>query len=418
MRLETGMRAGRESLMTHGTALNTVADNLANVNTSGYKNSRLEFADIFAGGNGNIFGGPIQTGNGVMGSGVFTIHGVQGTVNPTGRELDAAIQGRGWFVVNDGVDTYYTRSGNFTTNPDGFLVTPSGKFVYGFSEENPDVAGPLQVSGVEGNPQATGNVSLGGNLNAGAAIVGAVPGAGSSFQEMNDAADFRTSVQVVDSLGALRDITLFFYKTGNQNWTVQAVTDGEEVGAEAGLPSIIGNAQIALGGDGLQAEGANAPLLINAPWAGGADPANIEFDLSAFTGFSSGSTLNQFNRDGVRGGTPTGVSIDDKGNVVASLNSGEFVVIGQIALATFTASDALERKGNNYFSASDFVGDIEIGRSGAAGFGNVVGQSLESSTVDPAKEFVNLIQFQQGYRAGSQVIQAMSELLTSTIQLA
>ncbi len=403
--------------MTHGTALNTVADNLANVNTTGFKDSRLEFADIFAGGR-SLFGGPTQTGNGVLGAGIYSMHSIQGVVNPTGRALDAAIQGRGWFVVNDGQDNYYTRAGNFTADNDGFLVTPSGKFVLGFTEESPDAAVPIRVTGLEGRTQATENLRLSGNLNAEAPIAAAVPAAGSTFEQMNEAADFRTSAQVVDSLGGLRDVTLFFYKTANQTWDVQAVVDGEELGGNLGEAVVIGNAQLNLGPNGLQAEGAEAILQINPAWGNGAAPGNIAINLSSFTGFSAGSALTQVSRDGVQGGSTVGVSIDQQGNVVAQLDSGESIAVAQLALATFNAPDALERQGNNYFRDNESTGSPEIGRSGEAGFGNILGQSLENSTVDPAKEFVNLVQFQQGYRAGSQVIQAMSELLTSTIQLA
>jgi flagellar hook protein FlgE len=418
MRLETGMRAGRESLMTHGTALNTVSDNLANSNTTGFKDSRVEFADIFAGGNGNLFGGPIQTGNGVMSAGIFQMHGIQGTIAPTGRELDAAIQGRGWFVVNEGEDTFYTRAGNFTSNPEGFLVTPSGKFVLGFTEESPEVAVPIRVNGVVGNPQATENITIGGNLNASAPLSPVIPGAGATFNEMRQASSFTTTVRAIDSLGDQKDVTLYFYQTDNLNWTVQAVVDSETIGGQAGVPAVVGNAQMVFGPNGLQAEGAEAALQVNAPWAGGAAAGNFAIDLGGFTGFAAGSNISELRADGIRGGSLISVGIDPQGNVVGVLDSGENIQVAQLALATFNAPDGLQRRGNNYFRASETSGEAEIGRSGADGFGSITGQSLESSTVDPAREFVSLIQYQQGYRAGSQVIQAMSELITSTIQLA
>lgn len=419
MRLETGMRAGRESLMTHGTALSTVADNLANVNTTGFKDSRVEFADLVAGGYGPIMGGPLQTGSGVRSSEIYSMHSIQGVVNPTGRSLDAAIQGRGWFMVNDGTTDFYTRAGNFTTNDDGYLVTPTGKFVLGFSEANPGLAAPIQVTGVSGNPQATTRVQASGNLNSSSAnIPGAVPGAGATFEQLNQNADLRTTVQVIDSLGEVRDVTLFFHKTANQTWNVQAAVDSAEVGGMAGTPTIIGNSVLQFDENGNLTNPDQAMLQVNPAWGGGAAAGNVAINLSGFTGFSAGSSITQLNRDGIRGGNTLGVSIDQYGNVIANLDSNESVVIAELALATFSSPDALERVGTNYFRADEGVGERIVGRSNQEGFGNILGESLENSSVDPAKEFVNMIQFQQGYQAGSQVIKTLSELMSSTIQIA
>lgn len=418
MRLETGMRAGRESLMTHGTALNTIADNLANVNTTGYKDSRLEFADLVGARQGSLFGGPIQTGNGVTGTDIFTMHSIQGSVELTGRNLDAAIEGQGWFIVQEGEDTYYTRAGNFVADQEGFLVTPTGGRVLGYTADNADVPVPINVRGVVGNPEATANIALGGNLDAVSPLVGEIPAAGATFRDMAEASSYTTSVRVVDSLGGEQTVSLFFYRTDNLTWAVQAAVDGESVGGEAGVPVIIGNGQLQVGPNGLQAEDAEALLELAPAWAGGAEQGNIALDLRAFTGFANASTISEVTVDGLRGGAVLGVSIDNNGNVSALLDSGETIETAQLALATFNSPEGLTRAGNNIFRISDASGEAQVGRAGQDGFGKVLGGSLENSTVDQAKQFVSLIQFQQGYRAGSQVIQTMSELITQTIQLA
>ncbi|HMO17433.1 MAG TPA: flagellar hook protein FlgE [Oligoflexia bacterium] len=418
MRLETGMRAGRESLMAHGTALNVVADNLANVNTTGYKNNRLEFADIFAQGQGNLFGGPLQTGNGVQGTDVYAMHNLQGTVEQTGRELDAAIQGKGWFVVQDGERQYYTRAGNFTANSEGFLVTGSGKQVLGYTAESPDVPVPINVRNAVGTARPTETVALNGNLDAVSPIVNPVPGAGATFREMGEAASFTTSFQVVDSLGAERSISLFFYRTANLTWNVQAAVDGASVGGEAGVPVIVGNGQIVVDGTGRQAEGVENILQATPAWGDGAAPGNIGINLAGFTGFASPSSMSGITADGIRAGNLTGVSIDQQGNVIAIMDSGAEVPTAQLALADFQSPDGLERFGNTYFRATDASGQAKLVRPNTEGLGTIQGGALETSTVDPAREFIGLIQFQQGYRAGSQVIQTLSELISSTIQLA
>jgi flagellar hook protein FlgE len=418
MRLETGMRAGRESLMTHGTALNVVADNLANVNTTGYKANRLEFADILAGSKGNIFGGPLETGNGVQGIDVFAMHNIQGSVEQTGRELDAAIQGKGWFVVQDGENQLYTRAGNFSANAEGFLTTPSGKQVLGYTAESPDTPVPINVRNAVGTAQASGVATLTGNLDAVAPLVAAVPPAGSTFQEMSEAASYVTSFNVVDSLGADRSVSLFFYRTANLTWNVQAAVDGASVGGEAGTPVIVGNGQVQVDPTGVQQAGAENIIQITPAWGDGAAAGAVGVDLSGFTGFASPSVMSGVTVDGVRSGNLTGISIDAQGNVIAIMDSGSEVPTAQLALAEFSSPDGLDRIGDNYFQATNASGDATVGRPGAEGLGSVQGGALEVSTVDQAKEFVGLIQLQQGYRAGSQVIQTLSELISATIQLA
>ncbi len=420
MRLESSMYAGRESLMTHGTALNSVSDNLANSNTVGYKDNRLEFADLLAGSTGNLYGGPLETGNGVKGVEVRINHEAQGTIDNTGRELDTAINGRGWFVLGDknNIATAYSRAGNFSTDADGNLIAATGERILGYTAASPETLTNINIKNVASTTTATSEIIINGNLDPASALVANLPPA-TNFSSLGEAASFVTSSRSVDSLGEDRDVTMYFYRTGQLTWTVQAYADGKDIaGGTPGTPSLLGTSQLTIGADGQPLAGA-APLNITPAWADGAAAGAISIDLTKFTGFARGSSVTSTTQNGLKGGPVTGVSFNNEGEVIANLLSGETTIIGSLALAKFASPDGLERVGNNNFRSDDGnSGAATIGRANTEGLGTIQGQSLESSTVDTAKEFIQLIQYQQGYRAGSQVIQMANELISSTIKIA
>ncbi len=418
MRLETGLYAGRESLLTHGTALNTIGDNIANSNTPGFKSGRVEFADLMAGGGNSLYGSTMDTGSGVKAAAVSVNHLQQGTMEVTSRSLDAGITGTGWFVLQkNGTEQVYSRAGNFTTDADGFIVTNSGEKVLGYTAESPNTPVPLNARNLVGEAVASSEVSILGKLDSSRAPIQGQPQA-ATFDQLNEDAAFVNSVSVIDSLGQDRGISLYFYKTGNLTWDVRAYVDAADTGGEPGTPVLVGQGQIAVDENGKQIEGNQTNLDIVAPWAGGAAPGNVTFDLSGITAAAGPSSFSGISVDGVRGGTFTSVGFSASGELTATLDTGEDVIVGQLALANFNSSDGLERIGNNFFRETSYSGEASIDRAGTEGLGSITGGALESSTVDPAEAFVKMIQIQQGYRAGSQVIQTVSELLTATIQIA
>jgi flagellar hook protein FlgE len=426
MRL-TGLYAGREALMAQGTAINAVADNLANFNTPGFKAERSEFENILADSQGSLFGSPLETGNGAQVADLRTLYDKQGTFDFTDRGSDMAIDGKGFFNISDGTDTYYTRAGNFTIDKSGNLVTSDGLFVLGIPATTGDDAGAsegtptkLNVNDVAGKANASTKITVGGNLDTSSKLFNGttgLPAAGASYNQVAGAADFASPVTVVDSLGKAHDLSLYFFHSGPTEYTVRAYVDGADVGSAPNLPFQVGETKLTFQSDGSQGTGAASTLAINAPWGDGAQASTISADLSKFTGFASPSALSNVEADGNRAGSPTGVEVETDGTFNVVLDNGDRTKVGTIVLSAFQNVDGLERSGGNKFRATDEVGDISTGAGGAEGRGGIRGGALENSTVDPAGEFIDLVRFQRGYQAGSQVITTISQLLNTTINI-
>lgn len=416
MRL-TPLFSSVESLKTHGTAISTIADNLANSNTAGFKENRTEFGDLFADSVGNLYGSELNPGNGVLATNIRTLHNEQGTIEATGRDLDFSINGDGYFITSNGTDSFYTRAGNFSVDSTGAIVDATGDSLMGFTEASPTTLVGLTTAGVTGSAAASTTGSIIGNLNADSLIT-AVPAGAATFDDVNAAASFVTPIEVIDSLGSRHDVALTFFKTGTLQWTAAAYVDGAEVGGAAGTPVQVGSANLTFGPDGRLPEGAAAALNIQAAWGNGASASALAVDMSGLTQFSGSSALSGVTIDGNGLGAVTGFDLQADGGLFAVLDNGQNVQIGTVALASFRNEDGLDRVGDNRFQTTDLEGDITVGTPGAEGRGAVANGSLETSTVDAAAQFVDLIRFQRAYQAGSQVISTVSELLTTTIQIA
>ena len=416
MGLISGLYAGTEGLVSHAQALAAVSDNIANTNTTGYKPGRAEFGDILADSIGSLYGSPIAAGNGSLVEQLAVQHSIQGTLEDTGRTLDAGIDGTGYFVINNGQNNLYTRAGNFITDADGNLETVTGESVMGFLPADPATLVPLTTAGVGSTPVASAASSALGNLDASSAIT-TLPPAGATGAQISQLASFQSTIQVIDSLGASHDVGLNFYHTGVGTWTVQAYADGADVGGVAGTPTQVGTTDLTFDAQGLQAAGA-APLTLTPAWANGAAAGNVAVDLSGFTGFSGFSAVTSLNVDGVPSGTVNGFGFRDDGTFVANMSNGQEVVVGQLAMATFNSPTNLDRVGNNNFAETGDSGVPDIGVANTEARGKIKGSSLEQSAVDTAKEFVDLIRFQRGYQANTQVIQTLSEVVNTTIQIA
>jgi flagellar hook protein FlgE len=416
MRLESGLYASRESLITHGTAMSNLADNLANLNTPGFKTSRVEFSDILAQSQGSLYSPPSVTGSGVQASSVAVNHSQQGSLNLTGRELDFAIEGRGYFITNDGTNTVYTRGGAFGTDNAGNIVSAKGGSLMGFTEASPATLVPLNIGDVAGQAQATSEIALRGNLNTGLPVVEPIANP-ASFKELGDSSQFNTSITAIDSLGASHDIVLHFFHTDTLTWTVNAYVNGLETGGEDGVPVQVGTSQIAITDTGVQAEGA-APLAITANWANGAAGSTIAGDLSGFTGFASASNVSSIVSNGVTAGIVEGFELLSNGDLVARLSSGSTTLIGSVVVANFNNPNGLIRVGNSGYVETPESGEASIGIAGSEGRGVTRSGALENSTADTASEFIDMVRFQRGYQAGSQVITTLSDMMRDTIQLA
>jgi len=419
MRLESALYSSREGLTAHGQAISVIGDNISNANTTGFKGSRVEFADLLSSGGGaNANTDIASSGSGVSVRSIRQSHQA-GVIEFTGRSLDMGIGGNGYFILADGDRQVYSRAGNFGVNGDGILVNSDGLPVLGYAGEFGGELGPLDLTNFDGGGAATGEVSLFGNLNSSAGLTD-LPVDPQSFREIGQEASYMSNVRVFDSLGEGHDVTLAFFKTDINTWTVQAYIDGGAVGGEAGVPVQIGdNAILNFTEQGLIDEANADQAIINAApgYDNGAAAGDFIIDLSSFSQFAGGSQLNSVTQDGQGAGDVTDYEVRADGQLFAVLDSGSRVLIGTIPLASFTNADGLQRTGNGLFVQGTDVGDVTIGRAGEAGMGPLQGSALELSTVDIASQFVDLILYQRGYQASSQTLNAASELLRNTIQL-
>lgn len=424
-----GLFSGRSGIASHGLAIAVVGDNISNANTIGYKASRSEFEDLIAGG---------QTAGKVVGSGssVSAVTNVfeQGTLEFTGRDLDLAVDGNGFFIVDNGGQKSYTRAGNFKVDASGYIVDQKGQRVQGFPANGAGALSDISVNDVSQSSVGTANVDISGNLDASAAVLpgGAAaippvnaPGGGdaSTYTDLNNAAEFSTVVDVFDSLGASHTVTCYFFKTAVNEYTVRAYVNAEDVeaGGTAGTPRQIGSATMTFNGSGVRTNDPVLPahdITANIPWTNGASNSTINFDFVPFTQFATGSNIQSITADGDGVGAVTSVSIDRSGQIFALLDNGQSAVIGTIGLANFANSEGLVRVGSNLLQESSESGAPIIGRPNTGTFGRIESGSIELSTVDIANEFVKLITLQKGFQANSRIIVTINQLLNEIINLA
>lgn len=406
----TALFTGASGLSANSTALDVVGNNLANLNTTGYKTQRTLFRDqvyqiISSGSAGSTSVGgtnAAQLGYGVNVGTVDTLF-TQGAVNPTGRPLDAAIQGSGFFVLRSATGEVYSRSGSFGVDANGYLVDPAtGARVQrtgtvgegtatlpGFQVPgNNDIRVPYGA-GASGNTTST--VRFQGNLNRDMAIGGTAT----------------TGIQVFDSQSGPQTLTVTFTKTGVNTYTAA----GTIPGATVNIPAT----PITFDGNGLLVS--PATLTANITGIPGANAQTITLNIgtpgqaTGMTQFGGASTAAAVTQDGTGAGSLTDVSIDNNGNVQGTFTNGRTIPLAQLAIATFNNEGGLLRQGSNYFTAGPGSGQPLTGPAGSGGRGQVEGSALEGSSVDIAIEFSRLILAQRGFQVNSRTISAANETL-------
>lgn len=400
--------------------LDVIGNNLANLNTVGFKASAVDFADLVSQSVGGTSANPSQVGLGVT-TGSISPNFSQGGIQNTGVPTNVAIQGSGLFVVGDANDRAYTRAGNFSFDADGMLVTADGRPVQGFTTVNP-ATGSIVTSGQPGNivvppgalraPVATTSFGTLSNLDANAAV----------------GTTFTVSPQIFDALGAPHIATITYTNTAAGQWTYSVDVPGEDVaGGVAGTPTNIAAGTLTFGANGLlsQVNGvAPADVAIVSPtWANGAAATNFSWDLvdaagvGSLTGFASPSATSSITANGAAAATVDSISIDSAGQIVATFGAGKTVAVGQLALANFNNPQGLLKLGSNLYGESAAAGIANVGVPGTGGRGTLIGSALEQSNVDIAKEFTQMILAQRGYEANSKGITTADQLLQVTINL-
>lgn len=401
-------------LTAESTALSAVANNLSNQNTTGYKATSVLFSDLFYQQLGTTGAGdPIEVGAGTeVGSmpSLFT----QGSISSTGVPTDVAIQGSGFFVVQNGDGTInYTRAGDFSVDQNNDLVTANGQQVLGYPAVNGVVntgAGisPLQIgSGTLSPPTATANIQLTTNLNA-AANVGDT---------------YSTPVTVYDSLGATHTLTFTYTNTGPGAWNYTITIPAADVG-QTGNPVTLNSGSLSFDSNGnLLTPAANVTGIAATGLADGAANLNLTWDLYGssgsplLTGVASPSSTSSILQDGAGSGSLVNFTIGSDGTITGSFSNGKTQALGELALANFANPDGLQLDGATDFSPTLASGAAVNGVPGTGGLGTISGGALELSNVDIATEFSNLIVAQRGYEADAKAVTTFDQIMQDTIAL-
>jgi len=448
--------SGVAGLKNHQTRMDVIGNNIANVNTYGFKTSRVTFQDMLS---QTIAGAakpeesrggvnPKQVGLGMTIASIDKIF-TQGSLQTTGNQTDLAISGDGFFVIADGDKKYYTRSGTFGLDKDGSMVNPSnGLKVQGWMARrgengemvvNPSGSTEDLIVPIYGKIDAreTNNIKYKCNLDSRTNIV-----APNATAKMRASAGITTNIDVYDSQGKAHRLTMLFWKTGFNQWSASAaVTDsmgqvtldvlpGAGQANQANPSSRINlkfspDGKLVSVGDESSADELNqGKLSVKANYRVPGDPTvrSIELNLGkagvleGITQFASQTTTKAVEQDGYNMGYLESFNVDNSGKITGVYTNGTKQFIGQVAMAVFTNPQGLTANGENLFEVSNNSGLPNVGPAAEAGRGKIVAGTLEMSNVDLSDQFTDMIVTQRGFQANSKSIttsdQMLQELLT------
>ncbi|ROL57646.1 flagellar hook protein FlgE [Bacteroidetes/Chlorobi group bacterium Naka2016] len=438
MGISRSLSIGTSSLRSHQRRFDVIANNIANINTTGYKASRVNFVDQFnqivtrgrasnvVGGRGSGGNNPLQYGLGVR-IGSISPDLSQGVIESTGRPLDMAIQGDGFFIYQFNGRQYFSRSAPIIRDSEGYLIDPTtGAILQGYNvirDANGfivyDTSGVSSLNKTLNNlqipittttpPKQTENIRLSGNLNA----------------ESAENATALTSITIYDNNGTAHTLSFTFTKTANPNeWSVSAQIDGNAL--------TIGATTITFNSDGtintpttlsITANDLNTALGQNVFDATTPKDINVELApannlLQGITQFAGANTVSFQYQDGYTYGELLDLSVDDAGKIWGSFSNGRTELMGQVALARFANPSALVREGNNMFSVGPDSGLPLIGTAGETFASNrIYSGALEQSNVDLTEEFTNMITTQRAFEAAARTITISDTMLAETNNL-
>ena len=390
--------------------LNVTANNIANVNTTGFKESRSEFADLFS---ATSYG----LSKNAIGSGVRLTNVAQqfsqGNNEQTGRSLDMAISGEGFFTMNMNGARVYSRAGNFQTDQAGFVTNPQGARLQVFA---PNADGTsfdsgrltdLQLLTTDSPPKQTGKVNVAFTLPANAkqpTLAAFDPTDSNSYNQSTG------GITVYDSLGVSHTQTSYFVKTANVNeWQVYNYVDGQAVGTPTTL---------SFNDAGALTNPANGQIVMD-PFTPttGAGTLAMTLDVTGSTQYGEKFALRNTQQDGYAAGKLNEITVSEEGVVYARYSNGDDKPLGQVALTTFNNAQGLEAKGNNLWVETFNSGTPRTGAPDSSNLGKVQAGSLEASTVDLTEQLVNMITAQRNFQANSQMVSTMDQITQTIINI-
>lgn len=409
----TAFSTALSALQGDNEAVNVIGNNLANMNTTGYKETEVEFSDLMS----QVMGGSEQVGLGIAPIQTETQY-AQGTIQTTNGATDAAINGSGFFVVNNQAgQTLFTRAGDFQVAANGELETPTGEIVQGWNATGGTVNTNSAITNI--------TLPLGGTVPASATTTMSInANLDSTPSSSTTESTFSAPIQVYDSLGNAHTLTATFTETAANTWSYAVTIPAADL--KSGGTASVATGNISFNSDGTissPAASATQPAVKITGLADGAADMNITWNLfdssgnSTMTQLAQASGVSATNQNGFAAGQVSSVSIQDGGTIVAKYTNGQQATVGQIALATITNPNSLISVGNNELEASSTTAQPAIGVANSAGRGQIDGGALESSTVDMATQLTDLLQMQSSYQAASKVITTNDQMLEDTVSL-
>jgi len=413
----TSLFTGISGLNANGLALSVVGDNIANANTIGFKASRANFGDILS----QTLGGAsaMQVGRGTM---IIDIQKMftQGTLETTSNPLDLAIEGDGFFIIRQlNGPTYYTRAGQFRLDKDGYVVDPNGYRLQAYRMDAgghvTGEIGDVYLAGLMSEPSATTKINTQVNLDSRDSSKTWSFTSGANLPN-SSVYNFSTAITVYDSLGNPHLVYTYFVKTATANqWEAHVIYNTQATGT----PNYTEVGSFTLNFDD-QGKLTTTPPSTTftfdfTPW--GAASANITLDFTDSTQYGSPNAVVFQTQDGYSSGNLIAITVDQDGVISGVFTNGQVKKVAQVVLAKFVAAHNLTKVGKNLFLESYSSGGPTYGAPGTVGVGSVYANSLESSNVDLAEEFIRMIAAQRAYQANVRVITTTDNMLNELMNI-
>lgn len=410
-----GFQQGLSGLNAAAKNLDVIGNNVANSGTVGFKQSQAQFADVYA---------SSLTGSGGSNVGIGTKLAIvaqqftQGNITATNNPLDIAINGGGFFRMENGGEVTYQRNGQFQLDRLGFVVNPSGATLTGYTADASGTLltgapGPLSINTADLTPQITTEVNAVLNLDSGSGVPTVAP------FDMNNPDTFNnsTAVSVFDSLGNAQTLQTFYVKTAVAGqWDVYAVSDGVPIVGGGALGQV---ATLAFNTSGIlqTAMPLATPVTVPATDPSAVPTFDVTFDYAGTTQFGSAFSVNTLNQDGYTSGRLAGFNVSADGMIQGRYTNGQSAVLGQVVLANFANPNGLQPLGNNMWAETSASGTPLVGVPDSGSLGVLQSSAVEDSNVDLTAELVNLITAQRVYQANAQTIKAQDAVLQTAVNL-